>query len=199
MGRVSGGVRSSRPGAMSVLNGLRLVRRPAIMCDMTKSRTVVFPVLIADEQATWQLQVTTGTPFWLEARDGVGGRVRASGFDIFEALMNLRLELEPLGIQACLNGARRNAWSSFMQRDMGEGEVVYLLTPGNQGRAPHVWTLEPAPCSAVATVAQQLAFYDAWRAALPDPPARRFRRSALLLGLGLLLLVLLLVAIWSSV
>jgi hypothetical protein len=35
--------------------------------------------------------------------------------------MNLRLELEPAGVQVCCTGARPNAWASGMQRDMVEG------------------------------------------------------------------------------
>jgi hypothetical protein len=53
-----------------------------------------------------------------------------------------------------------------MQRDMGEGRLVYLLTEGQTGRPPQVRTLEPAPLDAVGTVDeqdQQHATWLAWR------------------------------------
>jgi len=47
--------------------------------------------------------------------------------DLFECLIVLRNQIEPLGMRACCNGARRDAWASGMQRDMGRGASVYLL------------------------------------------------------------------------
>jgi hypothetical protein len=83
--------------------------------------------------------------------------------DVFGALIELRLQLEPLGISVCCNGARRNAWASGMLRDMGQGLGVYLLdlAQGSE-KPPMVRTLEPAPAASVVTVAEQLQWYKAW-------------------------------------
>lgn len=53
----------------------------------------------------------------------------------------------------CCNGARRNAWASGMQRDMGRGRVVYLLDDSR--RPPSVPTLGLAPAEQVVTVQEQ--------------------------------------------
>ncbi len=87
-----------------------------------------------------------------------------AGGDVFDALMNLRLELEPVGIRVCCNGARANAWSSGTQRDMGQGYEVYLLGLERSGRPASVQTLDPAPCEEVVTVAEQRAFHERWLA-----------------------------------
>jgi hypothetical protein len=50
----------------------------------------------------------------------------AEGPDLFKALRALRRILDPLGIRLGVNGARRDAWASGMQCDMGEGRAVYL-------------------------------------------------------------------------
>jgi hypothetical protein len=97
--------------------------------------------------------------------DGSGRTWKATGPDAFDALMNLRLEAEPVGVQICCNGARRNAWSSGMQRDMAVGFSTYLLRLGEHGQRPEsVPTLEPAPAAEVGTVDEQLAFHQQWLA-----------------------------------
>jgi hypothetical protein len=54
--------------------------------------------------------------------------------------------LDPRGIRLAINGARRDAWSSGMQRDMGEGRVVYLLTEGESEVGGQDGGGERAPC-----------------------------------------------------
>jgi hypothetical protein len=107
------------------------------------------------------------------ARDGRAWRLTllaphrtwiAQGPDLFEALRVLRRELDPQAIRLGCNGARRNAWASGMQRDMGEGRGVYLCELGAPGRPPHWDTLGPAPLEEVGTVAEQDAFHARWLA-----------------------------------
>jgi hypothetical protein len=99
--------------------------------------------------------------------DDSGRRWEAVGGDVFDALMEPRLKAESDGIQLCCNGARRNAWSSGMQRDLGEGFTTYLLRLGEpHERPPSVRTLEPAPAAEVTTVAEQMAFHEQWLAEL---------------------------------
>jgi hypothetical protein len=83
--------------------------------------------------------------------------------DLFECLIEIRNQIEPLGMRACCKGTRRDAWASGMQRDMGRGAFVYLLegVPPKQ-RPPQVNTLDPAPIDTVASVAEQRAWHDEW-------------------------------------
>jgi hypothetical protein len=79
-------------------------------------------------------------------------------------MMDLRVHLDAEEIRLCCNGARRNAWASGMQRDMGEGFVVHLLEDDRPGRSPSVRTLDDAPCDQAVTVDEQKAFYAGWLA-----------------------------------
>jgi hypothetical protein len=81
----------------------------------------------------------------------------ATGLDLFEALRELRRQLDPLGIRLGCNGVRRDTWASGMQRDMGGGTTVYLLIPGQPGRPAQVDTLGPTALSQIGTVAEQQA------------------------------------------
>jgi hypothetical protein len=79
---------------------------------------------------------------WLLTITGPDGRSwAAEGPDLFKALRALRRILDPLDIRLGVNGARRDAWASGMQCDMGEGRVVYLLAEGQAGRPEQVSTL----------------------------------------------------------
>jgi hypothetical protein len=53
-----------------------------------------------------------------------------------------------------------------MQRDMGDGRVVYLLELGSSSRPPAVGTLDAAPLDSVGTVTEQDDFQTRWRAQL---------------------------------
>jgi hypothetical protein len=86
----------------------------------------------------------------------------AEGPDLFKALRALRRILDPLGICLGVNGARRYAWASGMQCDMGEGRVVYLLVEGQVGRPEQVSTLGPAPLSHVGSVDDQNRQHEQW-------------------------------------
>jgi hypothetical protein len=123
------------------------------------------PVVEGGKALTWALALTTPEPHRvsLSLNDGSGRTWEATGGDVFDALMKLRLEAEPDGVQLCCNGARRNAWSSGMQRDMGEGFSTYLLRLGEHGERPEsVPTLAPAPAAEVTIVSEQVAFYEQW-------------------------------------
>jgi hypothetical protein len=123
------------------------------------------PVIEGGKTLTWALALTKPERhrITLALRDGSGRAWEATGGDAFDALMKLRLEVEPDGIQLCCNGARRNAWSSGMQRDVGEGFMAYLLRLGEHGvKPPSVLNLEPAPVEEVTTVAEQVAFHEQW-------------------------------------
>ena len=50
----------------------------------------------------------------------------SSGIDLFDAFMNMRLELERQGLQLLCIGCRPNVWPSGMSRDMGGGRKAYV-------------------------------------------------------------------------
>jgi hypothetical protein len=123
------------------------------------------PVIQGGKASAWQLVLTKDEQgrLVLSLSDGSGRTWTAAAFDAFDALMKLRLEAEADGVQICCNGARRNAWSSGMQSDMGVGFSTYLLRLGEHGERPEsVPTLAPAPAADVATVEEQLAFHEEW-------------------------------------
>lgn len=128
--------------------------------------TQVFEVPVSDGNAlhTWTLALTKPGPnrIALTLSDGSGRRWEALGSDVFDALMRLRLDAERDRLQICCNGARKNAWSSGMQRDMGDGSAVYLLQGEKGVRPPEVNTLDPAPPGEVVSVAEQRAFFFEW-------------------------------------
>ncbi|MFC0439544.1 hypothetical protein [Kutzneria buriramensis] len=98
----------------------------------------------------------------------------ATGPDMFEALVRLRRQLEPDGLTIAVQGSRRDTYPSGMQRDMSGGGRVYVLRPGRPvGRDDVVKTFDDAPVDQVATVEEQRAFWDAWRATRKKPPSGR--------------------------
>ena len=104
------------------------------------------PVVVKGGSTTmWTLTVTKPSPHTivLALAGDAGRRWDARSGDVFDALMNLRRKLEPVGVQLCCNGARRT-------------------------RPKHVRTLDLAPPSEVVTVAEQLAFQEQWRAERSD-------------------------------
>ena len=91
----------------------------------------------------------------------------ATGPDMFEALVRLRRQLEPDGLAVAVQGARRDTYPSGMARDMGGGMQVYIMRPGLPGRREDlVRTLDDASHGQIATVDEQRAFAEAWRAGL---------------------------------
>jgi hypothetical protein len=92
-----------------------------------------------------------------------GREWRAEEHDVFHCLLALRAQVEPLGLQLCCNGARRDAWTSGMLGDMWQGKIVYLLGEAKPGeRPPMAPTLGPAPATSVSSVQEQRAFHEAW-------------------------------------
>lgn len=62
-------------------------------------------------------------------------------------------------------GARRDTYPSEMARDMGGGMRVYVMQPGRRARREDlVRTLDNASADRLATIDEQRAFAEAWRA-----------------------------------
>jgi hypothetical protein len=145
-------------------------------------------VRVADatgEESCWQLGLSyegdgegdsNGEEYLLSLSDPVNGRAwSARGPDMFDALCALRRQLEPLGMRICVSGARVDVYPSGMSRDMGGGQMAYVLgKPGRFGRllrfhvlhirrpGPLVDIFSPAPCDLVATVADQERYFQEW-------------------------------------
>ena len=89
----------------------------------------------------------------------------ATGPDMFEALVRLRRQLEPDGLMIAVQGARGDTYPSGMARDMGGAMQVYVMQAGRRARREDlVGTLDNAPADRLATVDEQRAFAEAWRA-----------------------------------
>lgn len=111
----------------------------------------------------WLLTTERRDRHWLLSIASPEGKIwAAEGPDLFKALRGLRRILDPLGIRVSVNGARRDAWASGMQCDMGEGRVVYLLEEGQTTRPEQVRTLAQAPLENVGTVDEQDQQYRRW-------------------------------------
>jgi hypothetical protein len=90
---------------------------------------------------------------------------------MFEALVTLRRQLEPVGLMVAVQGSRRDTYPSGMARDMGGGMQVYVMRPRRRARLKDlVETLDDAPPDQIATVDEQRAFFEAL---LTEPRRRR--------------------------
>lgn len=54
--------------------------------------------------------------------------------DFFDALRQIRLELETQNVMILCNGARIDAYPSGMSRQMSLGRIVYLIEPNGAAR-----------------------------------------------------------------
>ena len=69
------------------------------------------------EEQRWLLTADRRGRNWLLAITSPDGNIwRADGPDLFNALRALRRLMDPQGIRLGVNGARRDAWASGMQR-----------------------------------------------------------------------------------
>ena len=83
--------------------------------------------------------------------------------DVFAALLKLREQIEPRGIVLLCNGSRRDAYPSRMLSEMARGQKVYALRSGKQSsKADIIDVFGPAARSAVGTITEQRAGYEAW-------------------------------------
>jgi hypothetical protein len=120
-------------------------------------------VLSSAGEQQWSLASNRRGRDWLLTLTSPDGKNWvAEGPDLFKALRALRRILDPLGIRLGVNGARRDAWASGMQCDMGEGRVVYLLVEGQAGRPEQVSTLGATSLSHVGTVDDQDQQHERW-------------------------------------
>ena len=91
--------------------------------------------------------------------DGPTGTVTGRAGDLFDALVEVRRQLEPDGWLVAVQGARRDTYPSGMARDMGGGASVYVLRLGEPARE-RVRTFDDAPPELLGTVEEQRRHYD---------------------------------------
>jgi hypothetical protein len=107
-----------------------------------------------DRVETWELHLAaierSRYRLVVNAPDGRGW-VR-EGPDVFQCLLQLRRELESLGVRLCCNGARRDAWPAW------PGGLSVFLHEGVSwdARPPEARTLDETPPELAVTVAEQL-------------------------------------------
>ena len=81
------------------------------------------------------------------------GELQMWSGDFFEALRQVRRELDLAGVLVQVNGARVDPWPSGLQSSMYLASGLYLFAPGSQ--EGQVRLLDPAELSQVGTVAEQ--------------------------------------------
>jgi hypothetical protein len=92
-----------------------------------------------------------------------GPVLASAATDVFEALVLIRRQLEPLGWFVAVQGSRLDAYPSGMGRDMGRGTRIYVMRPGQQARIEDlVDTMAPADLELLATVADQGEYWNRW-------------------------------------
>jgi hypothetical protein len=103
-------------------------------------------------------------PPWTLAFSGLGlGDMQFSGSDLFEALIELRRELERLGAKPLCAGARMDVFPSAMSRSMAGGRKAYVTRLGFQARRGDIIDIfDDAAPDLVASVTEQNAFHEKW-------------------------------------
>ena len=90
------------------------------------------------------------------------GKFAKKSTDYFDALLQIRIELETKQIKMLCWGARKDVWPSHMQRDMGEGLVAYELLEGGGNNPEPRSIFEYADPETVGTVDEQKANAERW-------------------------------------
>jgi hypothetical protein len=93
---------------------------------------------------------------------GLGFRdQKFTGSDLFNALLELRRELEQAGHRLLCGGARTDVFPSGMSRSMGGGRKVYVMSLG-QPATHTIDIFDDAEPAAVGTIMQQKEFHERW-------------------------------------
>jgi hypothetical protein len=92
-----------------------------------------------------------------------GGEINAKALDYFEAMCQVRKELETRGCRPVCFGSARNVYASHMARDMGRGLKAYRLEIGRRATtADLVKIFDTTPDLQPASVEEQKQFYEQW-------------------------------------
>jgi len=92
-----------------------------------------------------------------------GRSISASAEDFFDALSQVRIQLEPERLIPFCYGASLNVFPSGMSRSMGSGLKAYRLTMGRQALAKDQVLIFDSGADVIpASVARQKEFFDDW-------------------------------------
>ncbi|MCK9687423.1 hypothetical protein [Scleromatobacter humisilvae] len=92
-----------------------------------------------------------------------GKEVSASASDFFEALCQIRLQLETEGLRLFCYGSSLNVYPSPMARDMGAGRKAYKMRDGRHASISDLVDIfSEGPDVIPASVSQQREFFEQW-------------------------------------
>lgn len=112
-----------------------------------------------------QWESTAGGSFHvhISADDLLEFQPHYAGWDLFECLTLLRLDLERQGVFLLCQGARVDVYPSGMQRDMGGGQVAYRMIMGkNADLEDEVNIFEVTTDERLGTVEEQQQYRRTW-------------------------------------
>jgi hypothetical protein len=110
--------------------------------------------ILDEDEDTDQCRLTLQLP---------GGEITAEALDYFEAMCNIRKELETKGWRPVCFGSAQNVYPSNMARDMGRGLKAYRMEIGRRATmADLVKIFDTAPDLQPASVEEQRQFYEQW-------------------------------------
>ena len=90
------------------------------------------------------------------------GKFSSKSTDYFEALTQIRRELEAKQVRLLCWGARKDVWPSGMQRDMGGGMRAYQLLEDGTNNPDARSIFEYAPPETIGTVDEQKKNAEQW-------------------------------------
>jgi hypothetical protein len=90
------------------------------------------------------------------------GDFSATAHNYFDAMIKLRNKLESKKVKLLCFGARKDAWASGMQRDMGAGLVAYLLSSPDKENLVQQSIFDYAPIETIGTPDEQKDYAVAW-------------------------------------
>ena len=91
------------------------------------------------------------------------GVVKINSQDLFDAMVQLRKQLQQSGRLLLCSGARKDAYPSRMMLEMGGGKKVYLLHHGRPAAKDDLMDIfDPAVYLQVGTVEEQRLGYEEW-------------------------------------
>lgn len=122
----------------------------------------------SNHEAACVLRCARTAPYWVAATiEDIARTYEAKADDLFQALCDVRTQLEPGGWMLCCQGSRQNVWPSAMGRQMSGGRKAYVLALGHRpGPDQLVDIFRPAPCDQVVKVDVQAAYYQQWLTSL---------------------------------
>jgi hypothetical protein len=130
--------------------------------------THLVPLIGGADSETAELIESEGTDTCSLACNYRGKSIEAHAADFFEALVELRKELEKEGLLLLCYGASLNVYPSRMSREMAAGRAAYKATLGKQARREHlVQIFEQGPDIIPTSVQRQREFFEAWLKSLP--------------------------------